>query len=144
MAQDRSTQSSRKVGLPGKRYSNPHGARPIHPIITMIKWTRTSRLSIKNSLSAGKRGLCSWNAIKLGESTWVNNDGSQHSWSTDSSFLAKFDFAPIRVSSQVVELRFRISGNVNLRIGINRSGLFVRAGERDHRRRVRIGWWLVG
>ena len=28
-----------------------HGARPVHLIITMIKWIRTSRLSIKNSLS---------------------------------------------------------------------------------------------
>ena len=39
------------VRLPGKRNSNSHGARPIHLIITMIKWIRTSRLSIKNSLS---------------------------------------------------------------------------------------------
>jgi len=31
--------------------SNSHGARPVHLIITMIKWIRTSRLSIKNSLS---------------------------------------------------------------------------------------------
>jgi len=30
--------------------SNSHGARPVHLIITMIKWIRTSRLSIKNSL----------------------------------------------------------------------------------------------
>jgi len=29
------------------------GARPVHLIITMIKWIWTSRLSIKNSLSAG-------------------------------------------------------------------------------------------
>jgi len=33
--------------------SNSHGARPVHLIITMIKWIRTSRLSIKKSLSAG-------------------------------------------------------------------------------------------
>ena len=39
------------VRLPGKGNSNSHGARPVHLIITMIKWTRTSRLSIKNSLS---------------------------------------------------------------------------------------------
>ena len=32
-------------------HSNSHGARPVHLIITMIKWIRTSRLSIKNSLS---------------------------------------------------------------------------------------------
>ena len=58
---------SRKVDerLPGKGNSNPHGARPLHLIITMIKWIRTSRLSIKKSLSEegthdrsskGKRG----------------------------------------------------------------------------------------
>ena len=29
---------------------NSHGARPVHLIITMIKWFRTSRLSIKHSL----------------------------------------------------------------------------------------------
>ena len=39
------------VRLPGKGDSNSHGARPVHLIITMIKWIRTSRLSIKNSLS---------------------------------------------------------------------------------------------
>ena len=36
--------------------SNYHGARPVHLIITMIKWIRTSRLSIKNSLSGGEGG----------------------------------------------------------------------------------------
>ena len=50
------------VRLPGKGNSNFHSARPVHPIITMmkwirtsrlmIKWIRTSRLSIKNSLSS--------------------------------------------------------------------------------------------
>jgi len=39
------------VRLPGKGDSNSHGARLDHLIITMIKWIRTSRLSIKNSLS---------------------------------------------------------------------------------------------
>jgi len=34
----------------GKGNSNSHGARPVHLIITMIKWIRTSSLSIKNSL----------------------------------------------------------------------------------------------
>ena len=45
--------ATRKVDarLPGKGNSNSHGARPVHLIITMIKWIRTSRLSIKNSLS---------------------------------------------------------------------------------------------
>jgi len=39
------------VRLPAKRNSTSHGARPDHLIITMTKWIRTSRLSIKNSLS---------------------------------------------------------------------------------------------
>ena len=45
--------SSRKVDdrLPGTGNSNSHGARPVHLIIMLIKWIRTSRLSIKNSLS---------------------------------------------------------------------------------------------
>ena len=33
--------------------SNSNGARPVRLIITMIKWIRTSRLTIENSLSAG-------------------------------------------------------------------------------------------
>ena len=40
------------IRLPGKGNSNSHGARPVHQkIITLIKWIRTRRLSIKNSLS---------------------------------------------------------------------------------------------
>jgi len=39
------------VRLPEKGNSNSHGARPVHLIITMITWIRTSRLSIKNCLS---------------------------------------------------------------------------------------------
>ena len=39
------------VRLPGKGNSNSRGARPVHLIISMIKWIRTSRLSIKKSLS---------------------------------------------------------------------------------------------
>ena len=39
---------SRKVDvrLPGKRNSDSHGAKPVHLIITMIQWIRTSRSSI--------------------------------------------------------------------------------------------------
>jgi len=44
------------IRLPGKGNSNSHGARPVHQIISMIKWIRTSRLSIKNSLSDGQPG----------------------------------------------------------------------------------------
>ena len=42
------------VRLPGKGKSNFNGATPVHPIITMIKWIRTSRLSIKLSVSLGQ------------------------------------------------------------------------------------------
>ena len=47
------SKSTRKVEVrpPRKGNSDPHGARPVHLIITMIKWIRTGRLSIKNSLS---------------------------------------------------------------------------------------------
>ena len=47
------TDPTRKVDvrLPGKGNSNSHCARPVHLIITMIKWIRTSSLSINNSLS---------------------------------------------------------------------------------------------
>ena len=38
------------IRLPRQGNSNSHGARPVHLIISMIKWIRTSRLSIKNSL----------------------------------------------------------------------------------------------
>ena len=38
--------------LHGKGTSNSHRARPVHLIIAMMKWIRTSRLSIKNSLSS--------------------------------------------------------------------------------------------
>ena len=31
--------------------SNSHGARPVHSTISMIKWIRTIRSSIKNSLA---------------------------------------------------------------------------------------------
>ena len=34
-----------------KGIQNSHGARPVHQIISLIKWIRTSKLSIQNSLS---------------------------------------------------------------------------------------------
>jgi len=39
------------IRLPGKGNSNSYGARPVHLIIAMLKWIRTNRLPIKNSLS---------------------------------------------------------------------------------------------
>jgi len=44
------------VRLPGNGNSNSHGARPVHLIITMIKWIRTSRLSIRVPEGALRRG----------------------------------------------------------------------------------------
>ena len=38
-----------EIRLPGKVNSKSHGTRPVHLIISMIKWIRTSRLSIKES-----------------------------------------------------------------------------------------------
>jgi hypothetical protein len=39
------------VRLLGEGNSNTHGARPVHLIVKMIQLIRTSRLSMKNSLS---------------------------------------------------------------------------------------------
>ena len=36
--------------------SCPHGARPVHLIVTMVEWTRTSRMAMKNSPSS----RCRW------------------------------------------------------------------------------------
>ena len=63
---------------PGRGKSYSHGARPVHQIITMIKWIRISRLSIKNSFSVGcrKEGGSSaraslLNAQVLGDAVYV-------------------------------------------------------------------------
>ena len=39
------------VRLPGIGNSKSHGARPVHLVIRMMKWIRTSSLSIKKSFS---------------------------------------------------------------------------------------------
>ena len=46
-------EQARKVDarLPGKVISKSHGARPVHRIITMMKWIWSSRLSIEKSFS---------------------------------------------------------------------------------------------
>ena len=75
------------VRLPGKENSNSHGARPLHLIITMIRWIRTSRLSIKNSLSlvsmrlefltcrADLKKSCGPLPDWLSRSSWILNSG---------------------------------------------------------------------
>ena len=49
--------NTRKVDirLPGKGESNSHGVRPVHQ---KHRWIRTSRLSIKNSLSLQQKSPC--------------------------------------------------------------------------------------
>jgi len=39
------------IGLAGKGKLQSYGVRPVHQIISITKWIRTSRLSIKDSLS---------------------------------------------------------------------------------------------
>ena len=65
--------SARKVDvrLPGKGNSNSHGAKPVHLIITMIKWIRTSKLSIKNSLSSVVCVRCSYSTVVLSLGAWM-------------------------------------------------------------------------
>ena len=60
------------VILPGKGNSNSHGARPVHLIITMIKWTRTSRLSIKKSLSGQGDGYEEEDDAEMDDATQVS------------------------------------------------------------------------
>ena len=43
------------VRLPGNGNSKSHSARPVHRIISMMKWIRTGRLSMMNSLSVLRR-----------------------------------------------------------------------------------------
>jgi len=45
--------------------SNSHGARPIHQIISMIKWIRTSRLSVQNCLSLAHAAVFSRAVIEV-------------------------------------------------------------------------------
>ena len=52
------------IKLPEKGDSNSYGARPVHQIISTIKWIQTSRLPIKNSLS-GTRNLLERGAKEL-------------------------------------------------------------------------------
>ena len=56
----------RKVDVrpPGKGNSYAHGARPVRLIISMVEWIRTSRWSMKNSLSM-YASRCSWSVPRL-------------------------------------------------------------------------------
>ena len=62
---------------PGKGNSNFHGARPVHLIITMIKWIRNSRLSMKNSLPTlhAPEGSRRWSGGSSGHAFDLNEFG---------------------------------------------------------------------
>ena len=68
--------------LPEKGKSDSHGARPVHIIITMIKWIRTNRLSVKNSLSQ-----TAWYSVSLSLScpTCRSTQGRQANQTSDRS-----------------------------------------------------------
>ena len=51
--QQRNSKAFLSASYPPRSRSS-HGARPVHLITTMINWIRTSRLPIKNSLSASQ------------------------------------------------------------------------------------------
>jgi len=66
--------------LPGKGNSNSHGARPVHLIITMIKWIRTEQETEKagegkvriNKAAASRQNI---REVALSQSMWVKKIG---------------------------------------------------------------------
>ena len=46
------------IRLPGKGNSSSHGSRPVHQIIPMMKWIRTSRLSQKTVCIPPSSAIC--------------------------------------------------------------------------------------
>ena len=63
-----------------------HGARPVHLIITMIKWTRTSRLSIKTclscrALSADASLQCTSNSLSVSGLSLTHSHALSHTLS---------------------------------------------------------------
>ena len=62
------------VRLPGKGNSSSHRARPVHFIITLMKWIQTTRLPIKKSLS-----LLAWDMARAGPARLsINNLLASH------------------------------------------------------------------
>ena len=62
------------VRPPEKANPNSYCARPVHLIITMMQWIRTSRLAIRNFLSGsrGGRGLGADRQISVFRFTWTD------------------------------------------------------------------------
>jgi len=68
--------------------SHSHGARPVHPIITMIKWIRTSRLTISSNRVSRRVDLG-------GEVRGREESGNNHSTETCSGSEAGLYLRPI-------------------------------------------------
>ena len=64
------------VRLSGKENPDSHGARPVHQIISMVNWIRTSRLSINNSLSPAPRA--SDQTLAPDEGIWAATDAVEN------------------------------------------------------------------
>ena len=83
--------ASRKVDarLPGKGNSNSHGARPVHLIITMIKWIRTSRLSISYRVLevSGERKFVENDRERVGREFDGKLDPREEVWRAHESLL---------------------------------------------------------
>ena len=77
--------------LTGKIGRRSHGARPVHLIITMIKWIRTSRLSIKNSLSRAQ--VCMEAALAALRESLAAPDISRSVFSSSSLFFSSLELS---------------------------------------------------
>ena len=72
------------VRIPGQGNSNSYGARPVHLIITTIKWIRTSSLLIKNSLRQ--------NGIQISLTPVKVQGGLQHAATAFAFRVSRFGF----------------------------------------------------
>ena len=90
---DGTSGSVRKVDVrpPGEGNSNSDGARPVHQIITMTKWTRTSRWSTENSLSTKTKARIIWPRVRVESITKGRGGGRTSCSSLLTSNLAKSD-----------------------------------------------------
>jgi len=91
-----------QVRLPGTGNSN---ARPVHQIITMIKWIRTSKLSLSMSRAARATRRRSRPRARPSAPRWIEPEIAQYPKSTSMIYvLARGGPVPIR-SSQPQALR---------------------------------------
>jgi len=101
------------VRLPGKGNSNSHGARPVHLIITMIKWVRTSRLSIKTTYWSVSGGISK--SIEV-----LENSSFTCPAFTRSSYLAHQSSSGFRIQGGLVFKVHRLCVSLNSRLESNK------------------------